>query len=181
MVLISIIAILPTNKEQHVDNIFGLDWGQSWEPVCIAVVSRERKLLDIKREIVGGYAAKRDVLRGMYSKWNPVQMWAEQASIGDPNIEALQSEGMPIYPFSTYRANLNIIINKLGEAVALDHFGDAFPLLGEQLNKGWWNQTPQGVLKWEQDRSVGNDVVIAAALALYAVSLPGVKLNRSFL
>lgn len=161
-------------------NIFGLDWGQSWEPICIAVVSSERKLLDIKRESVGGFAPKRDVLREMFRKWNPDQVWAESSSIGNPNIEALQSERIPIFPFSVHRANMNMIVTRLDEAVVMDHFGDGFPLLGEQLSKGMWITTPQGVQKWEQDRSVGNDVVIAAAMALYAVSQPKVSFNGLF-
>src|SRR5688572_17979570 len=51
------------------------------------------------------YTIQCDRLKALNEQWRPVQIIAEQNSIGQPVIEQLTRDGLPIQPFNTTNAS----------------------------------------------------------------------------
>lgn len=97
--------------------VAGIDWGKQNDFTAISVgcvdcgveLAKDRfNQLD--------WHFQRGRLRALYDKWRPVAMLAESNSIGDPNIEALQREGVPVYPFVTTAQSKPPLIENLALA-----------------------------------------------------------------
>lgn len=97
-------APLAPDTAHHAGHILvaGLDWGKQNDFTAISLgcvncrceVARDRfNQLD--------YHFQRKRLRALYDRWRPLAILAESNSIGEPNIEELQREGLPVYPFVT--------------------------------------------------------------------------------
>lgn len=90
--------------EEHARHtlIAGLDWGKQQDYTatsigcltCHAEVARDRyNQID--------YTVQRDRLKALYGAWGVSVILAESNSIGIPNIEMLQQDGLPVLPFET--------------------------------------------------------------------------------
>lgn len=81
---------------------FGVDWGKSNDftvIVCIDLDSRQVVAMDRFNQI--SWKTQRSRIVKMFEDWQPESIIAEANSIGGPNIEALQNEGLPVLPFTT--------------------------------------------------------------------------------
>jgi hypothetical protein len=149
---------------------FGVDWGRYHDFTVVAVVEREtQQLVDIDRFNRVSWELQRERIHRLYEKWMPYTILAEQNSIGDVNIEALQLKGLPVQPFSTTQRSKAKVI----EALSLDlEREQAWLLDDEQLVNEFiaytMERTKDGQWKYSAPAGFFDDCVIATALAFEA-------------
>jgi ferredoxin len=82
--------------------VAGVDWGKQHDYTCISigcVTCRCEVVRDRFNQI--DYTVQRDRLRALYEKWRPAYILAEANAMGDPIIDVLQRERLPVLPFQT--------------------------------------------------------------------------------
>lgn len=80
----------------------GVDWAQKEDfTVICTFCSTCKQELELDRFNKIEWAFQRGRLRASYDRWGVTYSLAEENSIGSPNIEALQREGIVIAPFTT--------------------------------------------------------------------------------
>ena len=147
--------------------VFGVDWGRDADFTCIAVLAAgSRRLVALERFNAVGWAVQRGRLAALAAVWQPVAIWAEANSMGGPNIEALQAEGLPVLPFVTTAASKGPLIEAL--VLALER-GELALLrdatLIEELNAYSLERLPGGRYRYSAPPGLHDDTVIALALA----------------
>ncbi len=82
--------------------VFGVDWAMSKDFTVIMVIDvTTKELVAFDRFNKVDWALQRGRLTTLYNIYKPSTIWAENNSIGSPNIEALQREGLPVRRFET--------------------------------------------------------------------------------
>lgn len=82
--------------------VAGVDWGKQHDYTVISIgctTCRQEVVRDRFNQI--DYAVQRDRLRALWEQWKPSYILAEANAMGDPIIEVLQREGLPVLPFQT--------------------------------------------------------------------------------
>lgn len=94
--------------------VAGVDWGKQHDYTTISIgcvtchceVARDRfNQID--------YTVQRDRLRALYEKWGPSYILAEANAMGDPIIDVLQREKLPVLPFQTTASTKPPLIENL--------------------------------------------------------------------
>jgi len=94
--------------------VFGVDWARDADFTCIAVLAvGARRLVALDRFNEIGWSLQ----LGRLAALAPEAIWAEANSIGGPNIEALQHEGLPVIPFTTTASSKGPLIEALALAL----------------------------------------------------------------
>ena len=80
--------------------VAGLDWGQKndWTVLSLGCATC-RKELGLYRTNQISYPLQREALKSWLEPYGAVELLAEANSIGQPNIEALWADGIPVNPF----------------------------------------------------------------------------------
>jgi hypothetical protein len=97
--------------------VMGVDWGQKNDSTALSVLCsgcREEVALDRFNKI--GWSFQRARLETLARRWGVQHIEAEENSIGSPNIEALQREGLPVFAFTTTGASKPPLIQSLALA-----------------------------------------------------------------
>jgi len=97
-------ACMNAQEKDHTGHviIMGVDWGKQNDFTCISVgCSTCKQEIAIDRFNQIDYVFQRERLKVLANRWKPAAILAEQNSIGDPVIEVLQREGLPVFPFQT--------------------------------------------------------------------------------
>lgn len=82
--------------------VMGLDWGKQNDYTCISAGCADCKVeVDRDRFNKIDYVFQRDRVKVMHNKWNTSVILAESNSMGEPNIEMMQRDGMPVQGFMT--------------------------------------------------------------------------------
>jgi hypothetical protein len=105
-------------------------------------------------------------------------IWAEANSIGGPNIEALQAEGLPVNAFTTSASSKPTLIESL--ALAIERGELALlrdPVLLGELQAYTVERLPSGRFRYTAPPGAHDDTVIAAALAWYGVNHSGTSIS----
>lgn len=105
-----------TTPEKHKGHrtVAGVDWAQKYDFTCISVGCVTCKAeLELDRFNKVEWAFQRGRLVTTCQKWGVVDILAEENSIGSPNIEALQREGLPVRAFQTTAASKPPLIQSL--------------------------------------------------------------------
>lgn len=91
--------------------VIGLDWGRD-NDYTVAVVrdAKTGRVVDWERFNQIGWSLQRGRLLNLCRKWNALLVLAEENSIGQPNIEILQAEGLPVLGFNTNSATKNPLV-----------------------------------------------------------------------
>lgn len=151
--------------------VFGLDWGKKHDFTVISVfdIDKQRQV-DLDRFNKVGWALQRGRIKRMYEKWQPLKIYAESNSIGEPNIEALQDEGMPVVSFQTTNASKNEIIQSLSLAIEREDI----TLLNDrvqiaELQAYQMNTSMSGAFTYSAPDGGHDDTVMATAIAWYGV------------
>ena len=124
-----------------------------------------------------GWALQRARLQSMARRWRPSQIWAEANSIGDPNIEALQAEGLPMRRFVTTAKSKSPLIESLALAIErgslrlLDH-----PALLAELASYQLQRLSGGGYRYGAPPGMHDDTVMATALAWHGLEKSGPQL-----
>jgi hypothetical protein len=158
----------------------GIDWGRSNDYTAIVLLdmkTRRQVLLDRFNEI--GWTLQRGRLKALADAWRPQVIIAESNSIGAPNIEALQREGLPVQPFETTAASKPALIE--GLALALEQGTLALlddPVQKAELSAYELTRLPSGRYAYGAPAGLHDDTVIALALALHGLDFPIARVRR---
>ncbi len=154
------------------DFVVGVDWGKSNDWTVISVMDSAGREVDFDRFNQISWELQRGRLKAMVDKWKPRLVLAEANSIGEPNIEALGGEGLPIEGFMTTSASKAPLIDGLALAIERKHItlidepiatAELMAYTMERMAGGGWRYgAPQGA---------HDDSVIARALAWRACGM----------
>ncbi len=154
--------------------LFGVDWGRSDDFTVVSILdttTRQQAALDRFTGI--GWALQRQRLKTLYERWRPDEIYAEENSIGGPNIEALQREGLPVRPFVTTAQSKAALIDALALAIekgAAHEDGGVLllddPVQRAELQAYAFERLPSGVYRYSAPPGKHDDTVISLALAV---------------
>ncbi|MBN8620863.1 MAG: terminase family protein [Anaerolineae bacterium] len=158
--------------------VFGVDWGRTADATAIVVLDvSARRMVALDRFTQLAWSHQRSRLRALYDHWQPAVILAEANSIGSPNIEALQAEGLPVRPFMTTQPTKADLIQSLSLAIERAELA-LLPdeaLLGE-LAAYTVEALPAGGYRYAAPPGLHDDLVIATALAWYALRYTGLPI-----
>jgi hypothetical protein len=103
----------PDKHEGHAI-IAGLDWGKQNDFTCTSIGCATCKV-EVARDRFNkiDYAFQRDRLKSLYRFWKVSKILAESNSIGEPNLEMLQRDGLPVIGFETTTSSKPPLIENL--------------------------------------------------------------------
>ena len=105
-----------TTPEAHQGHtlIAGIDWGKQNDFTCISIGCRDCKCEVAKDRFNQiDYVFQRDRLKAIHEKWRPAAILCELNSIGQPNFEMLQRDGLPVHGFTTTAATKPPLIENM--------------------------------------------------------------------
>jgi hypothetical protein len=152
--------------------VMGVDWAQSHDFTALVVMdAAARQVVEIDRFNQIGWDVQRGRLAAMAARWGVAAIVAEQNSMGGPNIEALQREGLPVYAFQTTNQSKQNIMVALQLAFERREIGiPDDPVLISELEAYEATRLPSGRWRYEAPAGMHDDTVIALALALEAAN-----------
>lgn len=151
--------------------VMGVDWGQQHDFTVLKIfdcVTRREVFCDRFNKI--DWKFQRDRLESVVLKWRPWLILAEANSIGGPNIEELQREGLPVVPFWMGPQNKSPLI----ESYSLSIERQEVTLLNDRVSIAELEAYEVHINKMTGRRSYSapsgahDDTVIAGALADWA-------------
>ena len=154
------------------DYVIGVDWGKHNDFTVLAVIDMamsELCYLDRFNQI--DYAVQTSRLKALASRFQPVTIIAESNAMGEPIIEQLQRDGLPVQAFKTTNATKTAVIDALAMAFeqgAIRILND--PVLVGELQAYEMERLPSGMLRYSAPEGMHDDTVIALALAWSGVS-----------
>ena len=158
--------------EQHAGHnvVFGVDWAAKVDfTVIVAFCADCRRMVEMDRFNQVAWAIQRGRLSAMRDRWQPYSIIAESNSIGGPNIEALQGDGLPVVAFETTATSKPPLIQSLvlaferGELRILPDD----TLIGELESYEERRNATTGRPSYSAPEGMHDDTVMALALAWY--------------
>jgi hypothetical protein len=156
--------------------VIGLDWAKQYDfTVLVVMDAQTRRVVDMDRFNKVDWVFQRERVKMMAAKWQAHQIVAESNSIGGPNIEALQREGLPVIAFETTASSKPPLIESLalafeqGEIEILDD-----PVLVGELEA--YERTVNamtGRSRYSAPEGAHDDCVMSLALAWQGVAAGG--------
>jgi phage FluMu gp28-like protein len=157
----------PTEKHEYA---IGVDWARTDDATVFAVVDiTDKALVYLDRMNNTDYAMQRARLIALAVRFKPNAVLVEMNSMGTPQLESLQREGLPVQGFTTTNASKAQIIESLAlafetrEITILDD-----PILTGELMAYQSERLPSGLVRYNAPSGMHDDTVIALALAWYA-------------
>ena len=154
------------------DYVLGVDWGRHHDFTVLALIdliTNELVALDRFNKIE--YATQTLRLRALAERFRPEAILAERNSMGEPLIEQLVREGLPVRPFTTTNATKAEVIDNL--ALAFER-GDLKilpdPVLVAELQAFEAERLPSGLMRYGAPEGMHDDTVMALALAWQAAT-----------
>lgn len=175
----AIVAYTPDAPQDGHHYVAGIDWGRENDYTVIAVIdANTRQMVAIDRFNQIGWSLQRGRLQAIVEYWNPDVIWAEANSIGEPNIDALMQEGLPMRAFMTTARSKAPLIESLALAIERRDIGllDNPVLLGELASYAM-QRLQGGGYRYGAPAGSHDDTVIATALAWYGVENGGMMLD----
>lgn len=166
-------AIPPRERQRHT-YVAGVDWGKSNDWTVIIVKDADTgAFVDMDRFNQIDWEIQRGRVKAMVAKWQITTLLAERNSIGDPNIEALQRDGVPVTGFITTNATKGTAIEQfaLNIETGATTFPD-WPVLIAELQAYEMERLPSGLVRYSAPPGMHDDCVIAGALADVAAAKP---------
>lgn len=152
--------------------VFGVDWARHNDyTVITAVDATTKQVLEIDRFNQIDWTLQRGRLMAMYQRWKPYAIYAESNSIGEPNIEELSKQGLPIQGFQTTASSKAGLINSLALAFEQHDIGiPDNPTLLHELQAFSIERLPSGNFRYAAPSGLHDDMVISLALAWHGVN-----------
>lgn len=152
--------------------VMGVDWGKSNDFTVLVVLDVDTgEVVDYDRFNQIDWHFQRARLRGLWERWRCTSILAERNSIGEPNIEELQRDGLPVMGFQTTNTSKATAIEAL--ALAIENGRIIYPKIPEVINELQafeMKRLPSGLMRYEAPEGMHDDIVIALALAWQAGS-----------
>jgi len=155
--------------------VVGVDWGKSNDFTVLKVfdaASKHEVYSDRFNQI--DYAVQRSRLMAVCNRYRPDAVIAESNSMGEPIIEQLQREGLPVTGFQTTNATKAMAI----EALALAFERGDIQILNDpttvaELQAYELDRTPSGMVRYNAPEGMHDDTVMAMAFAWQGVQDSG--------
>jgi hypothetical protein len=160
-------AVLQTEAIPGHDYAFGVDWAKHQDFTAISVMDATLKSLvysDRFNQI--DYSVQRGRLKTLYERFRPYKIIAESNAMGDPIVEQLFNEGLPVEPFRMTNSSKKAIIDSLVlafERQEIKILPD--PTLIAELQAFEVERLPSGLLRYNAPHGIHDDTVISLALA----------------
>jgi hypothetical protein len=158
--------------------VIGIDWGRVDFSCAVVIDASTNRMVAIDRFNGIGWALQRGRLANLATIWQPQAIWAEENSIGGPNVEALRAEGLPIVGFTTTAQSKDDAIT--GLALALEREKLAIipdPVMLHELQAYEMTRLPSGRFRYSAPNGEHDDTVIALALAYQASQFGGASVR----
>jgi len=150
--------------------VIGADWGRTTDYTVFVVMDASTKqVVEYMRFSGVRFRIQRQRLKKLYEKWGASTILAEENSLGKPNVEALQEDGLPVRGFYTSNETKAHIIESLvlgienGEVELLDD-----EIMIDEFQCYEQSTLPSGRIRYSAPDGMHDDVVIATALAYEA-------------
>lgn len=160
--------------EDH-EYVFGVDWGKHNDFTVIAVLDAETSaMVAMERFRQIDYQLQVGRLKALYDRYAPSQIVAERNAMGEPLVEQLQREGLPVEGFTTTNASKAQAIDGLALAIEkqeLEILND--PDLVGELQGFEAHRLPSGTLRYQAPEGMHDDCVMALALAWHGMAMAG--------
>ncbi len=155
--------------------IIGVDWARSGDYSCFVVLdSTTSHMVYLDRFTDTTFDVQMMRLRGLYERFQPNAIIAEENSMGLPLVEQLGNQGYPIVAFRTTNASKQAIIDALALAFEQAHIRILNnPVLISELLAFEIERLPSGLLRYSAPSGQHDDTVMALALAWYGASTAG--------
>lgn len=147
--------------------VAGVDWAREHDYTVMVIMDREtRTVVDYDRFNQVDFTIQRPRIQHLYERWKPETILAESNSIGMPNIEILQQQGLPVRAFETTPSSKPPLIESLvlafdrGEITHLDD-----PVIKGEFMAYERKVSPSGRSQYSAPEGLHDDTVIATALA----------------
>lgn len=155
--------------------VFGVDWGQmnDFTVICVIdMVTNHLVYMDRFNQI--DYVVQSSRLKALNSRFKPVTIIAELNSMGQPLVDQLSMDGLPIQGFKTTSATKDQIIRALQGAFERDEV-KILPddVLISELQAYQQERTAAGLWKYGAPEGMHDDTVMALSMAWYGTSLGG--------
>jgi hypothetical protein len=179
-ILPNLTAPLSSQPSDHSGHriVSGLDWGQKYDFTAHSIGCADCKCeLELDRFNKIEWAFQRGRVKAACDKWAIDQILAEHNSIGSPNVEALQAEGLPVVPFETTALSKGPLIQSLalalerGEYQWLNNPVATAELVAYESKVS----TVTGRATYSAPEGMHDDTVIARALMLKSVMDRGLR------
>jgi len=148
--------------------VMGVDWAQMHDFTVLTVMDAlSKKVVDFDRFNQIGWELQRGRLMSMALRWRPWLILAESNSIGGPNIEALQREGLPVAGFEMGAHNKGPLITNLVLGIEREEL----ELLNDEVSIGELEAYESkanpvtGRRKYSAPQGMHDDTVISQCLA----------------
>lgn len=162
----------PTDGAEY---ICGVDFGKQNDWTVITVLDlRAKRLVYFDRFNRIDYVVQVGRLKALSELWRPTVIIAEQNSMGEPLIELLQREGLPVQPFLTTNSTKAVAIDALAlafERGEIEILND--PVLIGELQAYEMERLPGGSFRYSAPDGMHDDCVMALALAWRGVQDSG--------
>lgn len=151
----------------------GVDWAKHNDFTVITVMDIEnRAMVAFDRFNQIDYTLQIGRLKAICERYKPQSIIAESNSMGEPIIEQLQREGLPVCPFQTTNASKANIIDALSLAFEQNDIRILNePVLISELQAYEATRLPSGMLRYSAPEGYHDDCVMSLALALYGVNV----------
>jgi len=161
-----------SEPEQGHEYAIGVDWGRSRDYTVFTVLDvTVQAMVDMDRSNRVDYVVQRGRLQGLYDRWRPSTILAEQNSIGQPIIEELQRANLPVKAFTTTNSSKAQAIEALAlafEQGTIQILND--PVLLGELQAFQAEQLPGGLLRYSASGGSHDDCVMSLAMAWTVVA-----------
>ncbi len=156
--------------------VMGVDWGKSNDFTVLTIGdATTRQIVCLERFNQIDYAVQRGRLQALAERYQVTSIVAEANSMGEPIIEQLQRDGLPVRGFTTTNATKAVIIEAL--ALAFERGDIAIlndPVLVGELQAYEMDKTPSGMVRYGAPEGMHDDCVMSLALCWHAIVSPRV-------
>ncbi len=154
------------------DYVIGVDWGKHNDFTVLAVIDlKTNELCYLDRFNQIDYAVQVGRLKALASRFHPLQIIAESNAMGEPVIEQMQRDGLPVVAFKTTHASKTTAIDGLAMAFeqgTIKIVND--PVLIGELQAYEMERLPSGMLRYAAPDGMHDDTVMALAIGWTGVN-----------
>jgi len=150
--------------------VFGVDWGKHEDWTVISVLdAASNEMIGFHRFNRIDYTFQTDRLRAWAKRYKPALILAEANAMGEPLIDQLQRDGLPVEGFTTTNQSKAEIVNALALALEQEEIRIlSEPQLINELQAFEMTRLPSGKWRYSAPEGVHDDCVMSLALAWWA-------------
>lgn len=157
---------LPAEPMPGHSYVMGVDWGKSDDFTAISVYDETANCeVHLERFNQISWALQRGRLIALVSKYKPRLIIAELNSIGEPNVEALRSERLPIEGFTMTAASKTPLVDALALAIENQEIKLLNDAVGtHELQSYEMERLPSGIWRYNAPEGGHDDTVVCRML-----------------